>query len=120
MIEDPEPRQKKTPVENNNVVEDRKELNGRKDREDVSVIEAVSCGHLCIQFGKVLRSHMPARTFLLERRVEILDGSLVFPRVLADLPHDVRLVAHLVAHCAFRRRCRVRGGVCSGSRSWTD
>ena len=101
MIEGPEPRQKKTPVENKKVVEDRKELNGRKDREDVSVLEAVSCGHLCIQFGKVLRGHMPAGTLLLKRRVEVLDGRLVLARGLADLSHQIGLVAHVVAHRAW-------------------
>ena len=54
--------------------------------------------HLLIQVGKVLRGHMPAGTLLLEGCVEILDGRLVFPRVLADLSHHVRLVAHIVPH----------------------
>lgn len=43
---------------------------------------------------------MPAGTFLLEGRVEILDCRLVFPRVLTDLSHHIGLVAHVVSHGA--------------------
>ena len=41
---------------------------------------------------------MPAGTLLLEGCVEILDGRLVLPRVLADLSHHIRLVVHIIPH----------------------
>ena len=50
---------------------------------------------------------MPAGTFLLKGRVEVLDGRLVFARGLTDLSHQVGLVAHVVPHRAWSVRALI-------------
>ena len=58
---------------------------------------------------------MPAGTFPLEVRKVEVHGSLIFSRVLADLFHQVGIVAVVVSHVAF---CRTRKG--RFSPGWRD